>query len=445
MSKKTPPPPAARLGDPVAHSQALGGFLAGALVGLAAAAGVAIVAGMAATAIAAEVATAGLATPLVAGVAVTVGEFAVNAAVGGALTGMAERAGEALGSKSMGPASGAVSQGSANVLVNGLPAARVGDAESCHGGQVAQGSTGVFINGRPAARKGDKTTCGAVIVGGSGNVFIGGGVTTRLPIQSEVPQWVRWAAVVVGLLPALGGAARAVGSAIAEVAETGLARAAQTGVKALGRAMEERAGAVRPPAPFENEPMISPGAKVTTSGFRAEQTPGGVDMKNLSASDQATADRLEAQGWNLDKQKQFIDSGYNIRTQAGNAGDNMYGFSSSNPAFAKTADSPFWLDEPTYQAMQSNYQDPATGGWDNAGVKNELALPCYNAADTVYQGQLTSDQTLVRSTVGQAQETVTYNNLDSSTTVFSRTMSGGGSQFAPINGGVGNITRVGGP
>ena len=172
---------------------------------------------MAATAIAAEVATAGLATPLVAGVAVTVGEFAVNAVVGGALTGMAERAGEALGSKSMGPASGAVSQGSANVLVNGLPAARVGDAESCHGGQVAQGSTGVFINGRPAARKGDKTTCGAVIVGGSGNVFIGGGTTTRLPIQSEVPQWVRWAAVVVGLLPALGGAARVFGSVVAEV------------------------------------------------------------------------------------------------------------------------------------------------------------------------------------------------------------------------------------
>ena len=245
---EAPAQPAARLSDPVAHSQALGGFLAGALVGLAAAAGVAIVAGMAATAIAAEVATAGLATPLVAGVAVTVGEFAVNAAVGGALTGMAERAGEALGSKSMGPASGAVSQGSPNVLVNGLPAARVGDAESCHGGQVAQGSTGVFINGRPAARVGDKTTCGAVIVGGSGNVFIGGGTTTRLPIQSEVPQWVRWAAVVVGLLPALGGAARVFGRAIAEVAETGLARAAQTGVKALGRAMEERAGGARPVA-----------------------------------------------------------------------------------------------------------------------------------------------------------------------------------------------------
>lgn len=97
-----PTPPAARLHDPVAHSHALGGFVAGALVGLAAAAGVAIVVGMAATAIAAEVATAGLATPLVAGVAVTVGEFAINAVVGGKLMGLAEDAGEALGSSSMG-------------------------------------------------------------------------------------------------------------------------------------------------------------------------------------------------------------------------------------------------------------------------------------------------------------------------------------------------------
>ena len=237
-----PPPPAARLHDPVAHSHALGGFVAGALVGLAAAAGVAIVVGMAATAIAVEVTTAGLATPLVAGVAVTVGEFAVNAVVSGTLMGLAEDAGEALGSQSMGAPSGEIGQGSPTVFINSLPAGRVTDAETCDAGKVAQGSATVFINGLPAARVGDKVTCGAVIVGGSGNVFIGGGTTTPLPVQSEVPEWARWAAVVVGILPALGGAARAIGPALAEVEATGLARAAQTGVKALGRQMEARAG-----------------------------------------------------------------------------------------------------------------------------------------------------------------------------------------------------------
>ena len=412
-------------------------------MGLAAAAGVAIVAGMAATAIAAEVATAGLATPLVAGVAVTVGEFAVNAVVGGALTGLAERAGEALGSRSLGPASGAVSQGSANVLVNGLPAARVGDAESCHGGQVAQGSTGVFINGRPAARKGDKTTCGAVIVGGSGNVFIGGGTTTRLPIQSEVPQWVRWAAVVVGLLPALGGAARVFGSAIAEVAETGLARAAQTGVKALGRAMEERAGAVRPPAPFENEPMIPPGAKVTTSDFKPER-PGGLDVDNLSAADQDAADAMAKGGWDANKRTEVLESGRDFRTVDGRAGDNMYGFSSNG--YAKGDSSPYWTDETTYRDMQGRYQNPASGEWDSAGVKNELALPCYNSADAVYQGQLTQDQTMAASTINPAEESVTYVGRDGTElTKFTRTMSGGGTQITPANGTVGNISEYPGP
>ena len=211
---------------------------------------------------------------------VTVGEFAVNAVVGGALTGAAEKAGEALGSKSLGPATGAVSQGSANVLINGLPAGRVGDAESCHAGLVAQGSSGVFINGRAAARAGDKTTCGAVIVGGSANVFIGGGVTTRLPIQSEVPQWARWAAVVIGLLPALGGAARALASGIAEVAETGLTRAAQTGVKALGRAMEERAGAA------------------SSSAGRAVEAARSVPDEATIAARRATAQNFYArQGW----------------------------------------------------------------------------------------------------------------------------------------------------
>ena len=371
--------------------------------------------------------------------AVTVGEFAVNAAVGGALTGMAEKAGEALGSKSLGPASGAVSQGSPNVLVNGLPAARVGDAESCHGGQVAQGSTGVFINGRPAARVGDKTTCGAVIVGGSGNVFIGGGTTTRLPIQSEVPQWVRWAAVVVGLLPALGGAARAIGSAIAEVAETGLARAAQTGVKALGRAMEERAGAVRPPAPFENEPMIPPGEKVETSGFTAER-PGGLDMNNLSASDDAAARSLKRAGWDSGKQKEILNSGNNFNIVNGQAGDNMYGFSSKG--YAKGADSPYWMDEATYRDMQARYQNPTSGEWDSPGVKNELALPCYNNADATYQGQLTQDQTMAASTINPAEESVTYVGQDGTElTKFTRTMAGGGTQVAPANGTVGNIAE----
>ena len=240
---------AARLHDPVAHSHALAGFLAGAAVGLAAAIGAAVAIGAVVGAVALEAGTAGLATPLVIGVAATVGEFGLNAVVGGKLMGLAEDAGEALGAASLGGASGAVSAGSRNVKINGQPAARATDAESCDAAKVAQGSLTVGINGLAAARVGDKCTCGAVITQGSANVRIGGPTGTFAPIQSEVPAWARWAVVVVGLLPALGGLARAVGPALAEVEAGGLSRALQTGVKALGRAMEERGGATTASGP----------------------------------------------------------------------------------------------------------------------------------------------------------------------------------------------------
>jgi uncharacterized Zn-binding protein involved in type VI secretion len=78
---------------------------------------------------------------------------------------------------------GAVMQGSPNVLINGLPAARMGDQHVCAlppvagphpPSPVAAGSGTVLINGQPAARQLDMVGCGATIVGGSPTVQIGG-------------------------------------------------------------------------------------------------------------------------------------------------------------------------------------------------------------------------------------------------------------------------------
>ncbi|MCX8958662.1 PAAR domain-containing protein [Erwinia psidii] len=74
---------------------------------------------------------------------------------------------------------GVLMSGSENVFINGISAAAVGlSAASCallHGiAPVANGSGSVFINGNRAARIGDATGCGALIVSGSGDVFIGG-------------------------------------------------------------------------------------------------------------------------------------------------------------------------------------------------------------------------------------------------------------------------------
>jgi uncharacterized Zn-binding protein involved in type VI secretion len=81
---------------------------------------------------------------------------------------------------------GPIANGSPDVFIGGLQAARVGDQAVCVGppDTIAQGSPTVFINGKPAARLGDKTAHGGVIIGGCGTVIIGnvgmGGMTTPL-------------------------------------------------------------------------------------------------------------------------------------------------------------------------------------------------------------------------------------------------------------------------
>jgi uncharacterized Zn-binding protein involved in type VI secretion len=62
------------------------------------------------------------------------------------------------------------------VLIEGLPAARVGDPAVCAGppDTIAAGSGTVFIGGAPAARLGDATAHGGTIVAGSATVMIGG-------------------------------------------------------------------------------------------------------------------------------------------------------------------------------------------------------------------------------------------------------------------------------
>lgn len=67
--------------------------------------------------------------------------------------------------------------GVSSVLIEGLPAAVVGDNHHCdhHTDQndFVQGSSTVFINGKSALRANDLTPCGAIILPNQGTVFIG--------------------------------------------------------------------------------------------------------------------------------------------------------------------------------------------------------------------------------------------------------------------------------
>lgn len=174
-------PHAARKGDPIGHSPATSCFVNGLLVGAAVGVGAALVIGT--------------------------GGLAAAAIVGGLAAGGAG-VGELLSSMSWAPKEvcGMIISGAPDIFINNRPAARAHvDKTICskHPGTppIATGSATVIFNNMPAARVDDKISCGAVIVEGSPDVIIEGGTVQTDTIQPEnlVPAWVHWSLLAVGI------------------------------------------------------------------------------------------------------------------------------------------------------------------------------------------------------------------------------------------------------
>lgn len=196
---------AARFDDEIAHTNALVGFLVGAALGLA----------LVAVASVFIVATCGFGAGLLVGLLAGLGGTALV------------KAGEAIGRMFKAPAGG-ITSGSHNVRINGLKAAHVQNSvglckKHSTPPMVAEGSAKVFINGLPAARKGDKLTCGSVIDSGSENVFIGAEKEPYLPIEDEVPQFLR---NTVDILMIVAGLAGSLGQLVIKAGQVGLKAAA---------------------------------------------------------------------------------------------------------------------------------------------------------------------------------------------------------------------------
>ncbi len=73
---------------------------------------------------------------------------------------------------------GAIISGSGDVIIDGMPAGRLGDPHACplpgHTvNVVASGYTNILINGMPAAAISEICACGASIITGSPTVFYG--------------------------------------------------------------------------------------------------------------------------------------------------------------------------------------------------------------------------------------------------------------------------------
>ncbi|SFO05770.1 RHS repeat-associated core domain-containing protein [Variovorax sp. PDC80] len=198
-----PGQPAARLHDPIAHTNAHARFwakFAGGLIG-----GIAV--GFAAgVAVAAVVGTGGLAGPLVAG-AVVVGARMAGGYVGASL---GESIADALVPETL-TVTGAITSASSDVFVNSkaVGAARASpdipmDTVSCSRDSpqilLAEGAETVFINHGVASRKDDHTECGAKVSEGSPNVFIGGPTARVREVADEVPLISRIAVTVFNLV-----------------------------------------------------------------------------------------------------------------------------------------------------------------------------------------------------------------------------------------------------
>ncbi|MFT6463930.1 PAAR domain-containing protein [Halopseudomonas sp.] len=89
----------------------------------------------------------------------------------------AARQGDATQCPKKGHGSSTIVSGSPDVSFNGMPAARLGDKTACGSTINGQVIPNVLINGRPAVVTGSTGAHGDLVIGGSGNIFIGGAVS----------------------------------------------------------------------------------------------------------------------------------------------------------------------------------------------------------------------------------------------------------------------------
>ena len=70
------------------------------------------------------------------------------------------------------------------------------------------------------------------------------------------------------------------------------------------------------------------------------------------------------------------------------------------------------------------------GHWDREGVKDYLALPCFNAASSIDVMEVIEPTTGIRAKIGKATELLRYDGADGYTTgTLGKIMGGGGHQI----------------
>ena len=150
-------------------------------------------------------------------------------------------------------------------------------------------------------------------------------------------------------------------------------------------------------------------------------------MDNLDEDEILANDELKRQGWKGKKVEEVLNSGNNFKIKNLEEGDKLYGFNTKGRE-KNIKSSAYWLDEDGFKRVQSKYYK--NGQWDKEGVKNQLALPCFNRASDISTVELTQNTTVIESQVGKARELIQYTDKSGYTTgVLGKIMGGGGTQM----------------
>ncbi|MFT3783822.1 MAG: hypothetical protein QM790_17570 [Nibricoccus sp.] len=175
--------------------------------------------------------------------------------------------------------------------------------------------------------------------------------------------------------------------------------------------------------PFHNDETLTP--EVEKGTFKTQR---GVDMNNLSPEEEQTRDALKKQGRkDRELQEQLLSSADSFEVTEAKKGDFLYGFTSSGRP--KGQNSMYWMSEKDYTAVKAKHCKD--GVWNREAVKNELALPCYNRANSIVKCEVLEDHTAIRSHIGPATERVSYSNDAFSSGMYTKPMPGGGYQYTP--------------
>jgi len=178
-----------------------------------------------------------------------------------------------------------------------------------------------------------------------------------------------------------------------------------------------------PHSGLHNQEELTPDFSTSAESFKTTRQ---VDMRNLSPEDKVAKKALKAQNWDGDKVEEVLESGNDFTETSYQRGDKVYGFNTAG-CLRKLDNSAYLLDESGMADVKSKYFKQ--GHWDKEGVKDYLALPCFNAASQIDAMEVTKPTTGIQSTIGKATELLRYDGADSYTTgTIGKIMGGGGTQ-----------------